>query len=153
LGVAGLPAAGEYGTSSRSTIAGSGGSAAAGGVVAEGVIRTDSGCAGAAEVADEAAPTSGASGARVGRCQPAIAASTTPIASKAHNIERERATAGVASWDAAAGGATFAAALALRAARRALASGELSDRRNRDNVRETVPAPASASSGWVIVAS
>jgi hypothetical protein len=34
-----------------------------------------------------------------------------------------------------------------------LASGELSERRSRDSVRETVPAPAIASSGWVIVAS
>jgi len=55
--------------------------------------------------------------------------------------------------ETAAGGAASFAALALRAARRALASGELSDRRKRDSVRDTVPAPAIASKGWVIVAS
>jgi len=44
-------------------------------------------------------------------------------------------------------------AWALRAAGRALAFGEASERRKRDSVRETVPAPASAISGWVIVAS
>jgi hypothetical protein len=116
-------------------------------------VASGAGCAGAAGVADEPAPTSETSGARVGRYQPAIAASTTPIASSAHNIERERAAAGAGASDTATRGAAFAAALALRAARRALASGELSERRSRDSVREIVPAPAIASSGWVIAAS
>jgi hypothetical protein len=67
LGAAGLPAGGAWGTSSRSTIVGSGGSAAAGGTASAGLGPGDSAPppagGGAAGVASEPASVSGVAGA------------------------------------------------------------------------------------------